>query len=167
MDEGVARVVQRALAYHAETLAWRAAEEDVDGPASYARVVANVFAVYVGDASADGRAIGKIKLVCGAVNGIVFHRRGDVESGLLEAQAQPSRSRKEIHAYWSFAVAYHREGHRSGLGVGCINMRFYGEPFAQSNAFAKIADRGNHKGFPLKPPRPNRVLTKAQWREVR
>ena len=72
-------------------------------------MVANVLAAYVGNASTDNRAAGKIKLVRGAVNGIVFHRGGDVESGLLEAKTHTSRPCKKVHADEFIAVDAHLE----------------------------------------------------------
>src|SRR5271157_2605820 len=101
-------MVQRPLADHAKALAGRAAKNDIHGPVSYAGMVANILAIYVGDASADRCAVGKIELVGGAMDRIIFDGSGNIESGLLEAEAHPARSREQIDADGSFSVASHR-----------------------------------------------------------
>jgi gamma-glutamyl-gamma-aminobutyrate hydrolase PuuD len=68
---------------------------------------ANICTVDVRDAPADGGAVGEIKLVRGAVDGVVLDGGRDIEPGLLEAKTHPARSREQIDAEWSFSVAVH------------------------------------------------------------
>jgi hypothetical protein len=85
MYEGVAGVVQRTLADHAEALAWRTAENDVDVPIADAGILAYEGGANVGHAPADCGAVREIEFVGGAVDGIVFDGGGYVEPGLFEA----------------------------------------------------------------------------------
>src|SRR5665213_163494 len=108
MDERVAWIVQGALPDHAEALAWRATEKYLHGTVSDAGMRADILAVDVGDAAADGGAVGEVKLVRRAVNRVVFDGGGHVESGLLEAKTHPARAGEEIHTDWSFSVSAHQ-----------------------------------------------------------
>ena len=108
VNERVARVVERGFADHAEALARRTAEQHVYRAVADAGMVADVLAVDVGDAATDGRAFGEVKLMRSAVDGVVFDGCRHVESGLLEAETHPARSREQIDAYGSISVAAHQ-----------------------------------------------------------
>ena len=88
----VARVVQRAMADHGETLAGGAAEHAVDGPAADRGRSPDLGRRQVVDRTRDHGGIGEVEMVNGAMNRIDIHGRDDVEPGLLEAEAQPARA---------------------------------------------------------------------------
>src|SRR5690348_17153519 len=108
VNEGVSRVVEGALADHTKTLARCSSEQYVHGPALYSGMFADIAAIDIGDASANGRALGEIEFVCGAVDWVVFDGRNDVESGLLEAEAHTARPGEEVNGYGSCRIAAHR-----------------------------------------------------------
>src|ERR1035438_8832032 len=96
VNERVSGVVERAFADHAEALARRTAEKNVHRTVADARMVADILAVDLGDAAADGRAVavdlgdaaadgravGEIKLVRRAVDRVVFDCRRHVERSI-------------------------------------------------------------------------------------
>jgi hypothetical protein len=55
-------------------------------------MAADIFAVYVGDASTNSGAAGEVKFVGRTMDGVVFHGGSHVESGLLEAETHPASS---------------------------------------------------------------------------
>ncbi|HXM41072.1 MAG TPA: hypothetical protein VN924_07455, partial [Bryobacteraceae bacterium] len=107
-NERVPGVVERAFADHAEALAWSSSEKNVHRMVADAGMVPDVFAIDLGYTAADGRAAREIKLMCRAVNRVVFDGCRHVESGLFEAEAHPARPREKIDAYGSFSVAAHQ-----------------------------------------------------------
>ena len=82
VNERVSGVVERAFADHAEALARRTAEKNVHRTVADARMVADILAVDLGDAAADGRAVGEIKLVRRAVDRVVFDGCRHVERSI-------------------------------------------------------------------------------------
>lgn len=97
-NQRVPRIVEGAFADHAEALTGRATKKDVHWTVADAGVVADVLGVDLGDATADGRAIGEIKLVSRTMDRVVFDGCRHVETGLLEAETHPSRSCEQIDA---------------------------------------------------------------------
>jgi hypothetical protein len=105
VDERIAGVVERPFTNHAEALARSTAKNRIHAPITDARMVPDIFPVDVGYAAAEGSAAREIELVRSAMDRIVFNRRGHVESSLLEAEAHPSRSRKQIDGDGAPAIA--------------------------------------------------------------
>ena len=99
VHEGISRVVESPFAYHAEALTGRSAEYNVYGTIGDTGMGAYVLAIYVGDASTDSGTAGEVKFVGRTMDGVVFHGSGHVESGLLEAEAHPAGSGKQIDTY--------------------------------------------------------------------
>jgi hypothetical protein len=96
VHERISWVVESAFADHAESLTGRAAEYNVHGTIADTGTVADILAVYVGYASADRGAAGKVKLVSRAMNGVVFDGGGHIETGLFETEAHPAGTGEEI-----------------------------------------------------------------------
>ena len=92
VDELVAGVVESPLSDHAETLTGGPAKDHVEIAIPNFRAGANVRAVDVGDAPANGRAVRKVEFVRCGVNGIVLDRGEHMESGLLESERKTARS---------------------------------------------------------------------------
>src|SRR5580658_3015787 len=106
MHQRVARIVQGSLADHTETLARRPAEYDVHIAVADPGIPANVAAVDIGHASADGSAVRKVELVRGAVDRVVLDGRRDIEAGLLEPQAHPACACEQIYTDWPSVVCH-------------------------------------------------------------
>src|ERR1035437_10893648 len=86
VDQVVARVVQDALADHAEALAWRPAEHHIDVIAVDPGMLPDVAPVDVGHAPAYRRAVGEVEFVDRAVDRVVLDCRHHLEAGLFETQ---------------------------------------------------------------------------------
>lgn len=103
MDKGISRIVQSAFADHAESLARSPAEHYINPLIVNSRVLANIDAIDLSDATTDRGRRRKVELVGRGVDRVVLNRRGNVESSLLEAEAHPPSTREQVDAYGSFA----------------------------------------------------------------
>src|ERR1700723_2001487 len=97
-EKTVARIVERAVTNHRESLARSSAEHRIDARVAEIGGVANFSARYFRSVGANRRAARKIELVNGRMDRIDFDRGGDIETGLLESQRQSSGSCEEVDA---------------------------------------------------------------------
>jgi hypothetical protein len=109
VHERISRVVEGAFADHTKALTGRTTEYNVHGTIADAGMGAYVLAVYVGDASTNRGAVGEVKFVGRTMDGVVFHSRGHIESGLLEAETHSTGTGKQIDTYRPSCVCAHSE----------------------------------------------------------
>ncbi len=107
VDQRISRIVQSALTNHAEALTGRAAKYYVYGMIADTGVAAEVLPVNVSDTSANSRAAREIKLVGCAMDGVIFHGSGHIESGLFEAETHPASTGEQIDTYRPSSVCAH------------------------------------------------------------
>ena len=102
---------------------------------------AKVRAVDIGYASADGGAVGEVKLVRGAVDGVVFDGGGNIEPGLLEAETYPARSSEQIDAQRVFFRCRSSNENLPECSTafgGGGHIRFYGGPLGERKRRRKL-----------------------------
>src|ERR1039457_4150881 len=99
IDQAVPGIVQRPLAYHAEALAGWPSENHVHFIPADCRIGADILSIDLGDAPADGGAMGEVKLVSGGMDGVVLNGREDGHTGLLESERQPASACEKIDSY--------------------------------------------------------------------
>lgn len=106
LDELVARIVQKPVAYQGKSLARRPAEHNVDPCAAVdVRQLAQFFAGQADNGTRNNRCMRKIKVMRSGVNGIDLHGGGDVEACLLKTERHTADTRKQIDSYRPF---FHR-----------------------------------------------------------
>jgi hypothetical protein len=89
------------MADHGESLAWRASENTIDRAVSDSRRFSDGPGAQADHGTWNDGGIRKIILVNRAMDGVDFHGGCNIESGLLESQAQAPRARKKVYANWS------------------------------------------------------------------
>jgi hypothetical protein len=99
-DETIARIVEHALPDHRETLTGGAPENDIDAPIAQAGSDADFAALQTFDRTGDDTAMGKVELVRGAMNGVDFDGRSDIETRLLEPKAHAARTGEQVDSNW-------------------------------------------------------------------
>jgi hypothetical protein len=82
-----------------ESLTRSAAEYDLDLPTAYSGPISDFRARQGGNRLCQHRAVWKVVLVDSAMDWVDFYRGNDIEASLLEAQAESSRTGKQIDSY--------------------------------------------------------------------
>jgi hypothetical protein len=93
-DQLISRIVQLPLSDHAEALAWRAAEHDIDGPSADSCSFA-----YFASGESDHRprndsGLWEVERMYGGVDRVDFDRCNNIEASLLETKRHAARARK-------------------------------------------------------------------------
>jgi hypothetical protein len=96
-DEFVTRIIECSVTDETEALTWCASNDCGDVRLTNSGLRSDVVTVDVHYASADGRAIGKVELMGCAVDGIVLDGGTNLESRLLEAEAQAPSTSEQIN----------------------------------------------------------------------
>ena len=95
-DQPVARVVENAVADEGEALAGRAAEHAIDLAPADAGCFCNLCTGQALDRSGNDSGQRKVELVDRAMHRVDLGRRGDVEAGLLEAEAKAAGAGEQV-----------------------------------------------------------------------
>jgi hypothetical protein len=93
----IARIVKRPLADHGKALARGTTYDHVDVLFSQPGQASEFIACDVDKALANGRRVGEVELVGGAMYRVYVDGANHVETSLLEPQAKPTGTGKEIN----------------------------------------------------------------------
>jgi hypothetical protein len=90
------------MADQRETLARRPAKHTVYSSVAETCGEANIRSFQSDHGSAKNRSFRRIELVNGTMNGVDFDSRRDIEPGLFEAEAHPTRSGEKVYSNWTW-----------------------------------------------------------------
>jgi hypothetical protein len=99
-NQSIARIVQCPLPDHREALARSAAKYDIDSASPQSGSGPNFGAGQIGDRSGEDGAMREIELMDRTVNWIDFDSGYDVESSLLETEAESPGTGEQIDSNW-------------------------------------------------------------------
>ena len=94
--EAVARVVENTLADQRKSLAWRPAENAVNGRVANLGALADFAGRQAHNRTANDRRVGEVEFMDRAMHRIDFNGSGNVKTGLFEAKRHTSGTSKKI-----------------------------------------------------------------------